>query len=339
MNKREIGQSLNLERLSGRLFFQPVGTVGFLDMGDVMMHKYTPDTETATGVFHTRAATTREVRRDTTSSTQKWEVQCQEHNAWNEAFILSGIPGNAFSQAAITVAATKTFADVPLDRYLDIGKLDVHTVTATKLVGDVTATAATDIIALNAHGLPNGAVVQFTNAGGALPAGLVALTNYFVRDSNANDFKVSATVGGAEVDITGAGTGTHSVVQILSVGELIGGTLSDKLADVIVDKALGMVLFRSAGSVKANDDIVVSYKANAVDMETVTEVGEHAQHHGSFRLVGFDGQSEPARNLYEFDGQMSPTERGEHSVEGVNNFTFEIVATGNVSVKLGNQAA
>ncbi|MSR87537.1 hypothetical protein EXS70_05245 [Candidatus Peribacteria bacterium] len=73
-----------------------------------------------------------------------------------------------------------------------------------------TATAATDIIAATAHGLLNGDRVAFTNSGGALPAGLSAVTEYFVKNSTTNDFQVSATPGGSAVDITGTGSGTHT---------------------------------------------------------------------------------------------------------------------------------
>lgn len=65
----------------------------------------------------------------------------------------------------------------------------------------VTGTASTDVINAVAHGLSNGDRVIFpTLAGGA---GLTAATTaYFVRDAAADTFKVSATIGGAAVDIT-----------------------------------------------------------------------------------------------------------------------------------------
>ncbi|MEE9278199.1 MAG: hypothetical protein V3V06_07280 [Dehalococcoidia bacterium] len=44
-----------------------------------------------------------------------------------------------------------------------------------------------------------------------LPAGLVADTNYWIRDVDGNDFKLSLTKGGAPVDITSAGAGVQSI--------------------------------------------------------------------------------------------------------------------------------
>ena len=55
--------------------------------------------------------------------------------------------------------------------------------------------------------------VQFTNSGGALPAGLAAGTQYFVRDAAAATLKVSETFGGSAVNITGTGSGTHTIYQ------------------------------------------------------------------------------------------------------------------------------
>jgi hypothetical protein len=65
----------------------------------------------------------------------------------------------------------------------------------------VTGTASTDLVNATAHGLIDGDRVIFpTLAGGA---GLTAATvAYFVRDVTADTFKVSATIGGAAVDIT-----------------------------------------------------------------------------------------------------------------------------------------
>ncbi len=69
--------------------------------------------------------------------------------------------------------------------------------------------AVTNIITSAAHGLSNGDKLRFTTST-TLPAGLSLLTDYFVRDATTDTFKVSATPGGTEVDITDTGTGTHT---------------------------------------------------------------------------------------------------------------------------------
>ena len=55
--------------------------------------------------------------------------------------------------------------------------------------------------------------VQFTNSGGALPAGLAAGTQYFVVNVAAATLQVSETFGGSAVNITGTGSGTHTIYQ------------------------------------------------------------------------------------------------------------------------------
>lgn len=69
--------------------------------------------------------------------------------------------------------------------------------------------AVTNIITANAHGLSEGDCIWVSTTT-TLPAGLSASTNYYVRDVTTNTFKVSATPGGTEVDITNTGTGTHT---------------------------------------------------------------------------------------------------------------------------------
>lgn len=63
------------------------------------------------------------------------------------------------------------------------------------------ATIATnDVVTSNAHGLANGAVVVFRSLTGG--TGLATQTSYFVVSATTNTFKVSATAGGAAVNVT-----------------------------------------------------------------------------------------------------------------------------------------
>ena len=85
----------------------------------------------------------------------------------------------------------------------------------------VTATAASpSVIGLTNHGLVAGQAVVFTTTG-ALPAGLVPGTTYYVLPTGltANNFTVSLTPGGAAVGgTTPTGSGTHTV-RMLPVGQ------------------------------------------------------------------------------------------------------------------------
>lgn len=79
---------------------------------------------------------------------------------------------------------------------------------SSKLQAAFTA-ATTDIITSNAHGLKRGDVIHVASST-ALPAGLSASTNYYVRDITTNTFKLSTVLDGPVVNITDTGTGTHT---------------------------------------------------------------------------------------------------------------------------------
>lgn len=71
-----------------------------------------------------------------------------------------------------------------------------------------TATAATDIVNATAHGLSNGDALTLTTSD-TLPDPLAVDTVYYVVSKTTDTFKLSATSGGAAIDITDTGTGLH----------------------------------------------------------------------------------------------------------------------------------
>ena len=89
-----------------------------------------------------------------------------------------------------------------------------ETITLSDHSATCTADASADTINKGTDdGFADNDTVQFTNSGGALPAGLAAGTQYFVRDAAAATLKVSETFGGSAVNITGTGSGTHTIYQ------------------------------------------------------------------------------------------------------------------------------
>lgn len=90
-----------------------------------------------------------------------------------------------------------------------------------------TATAGTDTINATSHGLSDGNIVFFTSTT-TLPAGLSANTVYYVINSATNTFKVSTSSGGSAVDITDAGTGTHSFYNSFKVPDYRGRSVIGK---------------------------------------------------------------------------------------------------------------
>lgn len=107
---------------------------------------------------------------------------------------------------------------------------------------------ATDIWTSAAHGFTVDQKVRLTNSGGALPAGFLAFTDYWVIAGNlaANTFQLSATKGGATVNATGDGTGTHTVNPVPDyITEETNGTsnLSGKVYDRIqLSNAIGSLI-------------------------------------------------------------------------------------------------
>jgi len=88
-------------------------------------------------------------------------------------------------------------------------------------------TLATDTISYTAHGLSAGDQVTYNNGGGTAATGLTSGTTYYVIASGltANAFKVSATSGGAAVDITGAGNNAQYFI-------IVGATRATALASL-----------------------------------------------------------------------------------------------------------
>jgi hypothetical protein len=85
----------------------------------------------------------------------------------------------------------------------------VYTAAVTQTSDTFTVDATTNIFTSAAHGLEDGDAVE-TTTDDTLPGGLALLTNYYVRDATTNTYKLAATEGGAALDITDVGVGTHT---------------------------------------------------------------------------------------------------------------------------------
>lgn len=71
-------------------------------------------------------------------------------------------------------------------------------------------TASGAVITVKGRTLTTGAVVRLANSGGALPAGLLANTDYYVLTSGTG---LSLSSGGSAIVTTDAGTGTHYITD------------------------------------------------------------------------------------------------------------------------------
>ena len=132
----------------------------------------------------------------------------RDHN-----FTRLGYQSDNETPAAIVAGAVVRFkvwdvTDVDLAPMLDVDSVALPSAT-------FTADAATDTITSTAHGLTDGQRVKLSSTG-TIPAGLSTSTVYYVRDSAPNTFKVSLTSAGSAVDITSAGSGTHTWTRVFS---------------------------------------------------------------------------------------------------------------------------
>ena len=81
-----------------------------------------------------------------------------------------------------------------------------------------TASATTDLLTCNGHGVKPGDQIIVANSGGALPTGLSGTpTRYYAVQVTPNAFGLATLPDGIPVDITGAGSGTNTFFVVGSV--------------------------------------------------------------------------------------------------------------------------
>lgn len=84
-----------------------------------------------------------------------------------------------------------------------------------------TASAASDTLTVTSHGYREGLIVTVSSTT-TLPAGLSGATNYFVTSPTTNTFKLATSLANAQagtaIDLTTAGTGTHTVLPTALAG-------------------------------------------------------------------------------------------------------------------------
>ncbi len=193
-----------------------------------------------------------------------------------------------------------------------------------------TADAATDVVSLtsgtmrwNGHGA-TGRAVTVSNSGGGLPAPLVAGTTYWAIDVTNTTLKLATTKAladaGTPIDITTAGTGTHTITSINmglvkfftkdSYGGLIfaqdhngriwqassaggdfylldGNTLTNANAQGLAVYRNHLLAFRSAKiDIYGDLTAAVASRAWTNDWKTLTQTGGGTNHH--YALVGQD---------------------------------------------------
>lgn len=145
---------------------------------------------------------------------------------WKSARFFSTISGRAFTYNGVSYIynggeATDTLTGV--------------TAATGQLVGTVTiSNAIPAVVSRVAHGLLVGDEIFFTTTG-ALPAGLSINTPYFVIAAGfgVDNFEVSATSGGAAINTTNAGSGTHTCYKVTPFPSVTAGDAVWQTPDTI----------------------------------------------------------------------------------------------------------
>lgn len=128
---------------------------------------------------------------------------------------LAGVSRTVKSYTPGVITLARALAAVPTvgDAFDAFAGCDKQQATCGALVAIAfTADAATDTMTSTAHGLANDQAVMVSSTG-TLPAPLTSTGVYIVSNAAANTFKLKGSLSGAVIDITTAGSGTHSVVM------------------------------------------------------------------------------------------------------------------------------
>jgi hypothetical protein len=96
---------------------------------------------------------------------------------------------------------------------------------ATMTIATTAVNTTTNVITSNAHGLVNGAELNYSNQGGTSITGLTSGNDYFVVNKTTNTFQLALTSGGDPIDLTGTGNNSQTFA---STGQLdLTGTGND----------------------------------------------------------------------------------------------------------------
>jgi len=81
---------------------------------------------------------------------------------------------------------------------------------ATMVIATTDVNTTTNVFTSTAHGLVNGAELNYNNQGGTTITGLTSGTDYFVVNKTTDTFQLALTLGGAAIDISGTGNNSQT---------------------------------------------------------------------------------------------------------------------------------
>jgi hypothetical protein len=87
------------------------------------------------------------------------------------------------------------------------------TAVANKTIATADVNTTTNFITSTAHGLDNGAELNYNNQGGTSITGLTSGNDYFVVNKTTDTFQLALTSGGAAIDISGTGNNSQTFIS------------------------------------------------------------------------------------------------------------------------------
>lgn len=170
----------------------------------------------------------------------------------------------------------------------------------------------TDTVIRSGHSLGAGTIVVFETTG-TLPTGLSTLTKYYVINPTSSTFQLSLTEGGAAVDFSSNGTGTHDYQQQFSLPDARGqfiriwdnGAGVDPDAASRTDRGDGT----TGDNVGTNQDFAIENITGSItrikrDGGGTASVSSGAFSHSNTTIDGDGGESRPGLTL-NFDASGS----------------------------------
>lgn len=172
---------------------------------------------------------------------------------------------------------------IPAEKVTQLNLIYDYTPILALITGDlstytVTADSGTDTFTAAGHDYIDGTPVEFSNAGGALPGGLVAGTTYYVTGAATDTFQVTEFVGGTALDITSNGSGTNTVTEVAIEGIASSYEDASLVWDVLVRhevsdyQGAGRVSFTWPGAaIDGSQAVIASTSASVIPVnDTIT---------------------------------------------------------------------
>ena len=122
-----------------------------------------------------------------------------------------------FSKTMVDTTVSKQSLTIQQVETYDKGEIHVNltdTTPSSQNFSGISTDPVNDSITLLDHGLVTGTIVKFTTTG-SLPSPLTASSSYYVIKESANTLQLASSyddaVSGLKIDITGEGSGTHTL--------------------------------------------------------------------------------------------------------------------------------